>query len=178
VAVKTEGGATLATYLYDALGHRVQTVVGSANTEFVFNPAGQRVSTWNGATGAQIQGQYYWGAKPVAFYKGGQTYFQHQDWEGTERLRTTYNGGVEGSFTSLPFGDGLTTTSGSDNDAYHYGMLDHDSESDTEHAQFRQYNSAQGHWLSPDPYSGSYDFSNPQSFNRYVYALNNPLEQR
>jgi hypothetical protein len=64
------GGSTLATYLYDALGHRVQTVVGSANTEFVLNPAGQRVSTWNGATGAQIQGQYYWGAKPVAFYKG------------------------------------------------------------------------------------------------------------
>jgi len=169
------GGSTLGTYVYDALGHRVQTVVGSANTELVFNPAGQRVSTWNGATGAQIQGQYYWGGKPVAFYKGGQTYFQHQDWEGTERLRTTYNGGVEGSFTSLPFGDGLTTASGSDNDAYHYGMLDHDYESDTEHAQFRQYNSAQGHWLSPDPYQGSYDPSNPQSFNRYGYAINNPL---
>jgi RHS repeat-associated protein len=89
-------------------------------------------------------------------------------------VRTTYNGGVEGSFTSLPFGDGLTTT-GTDNDAYHYGMLDHDSESDTEHAQFRQYSSAQGHWLSPDPYQGSYDFSNPQSLNRYVYAGNNPL---
>jgi RHS repeat-associated protein len=169
------GGSTLGTYVYDALGHRIQTVVGSANTEFVFNPAGQRVSTWNGATGAQIQGQYYWGAKPVAFYKGGQTYFQHQDWEGTERLRTTYNGSTEGAFASLPFGDALTTTSGSDNDAYHYGMLDHDYESDTEHAQFRQYSSAQGHWLSPDPYQGSYDFSNPQSLNRYVYALNNPL---
>jgi hypothetical protein len=28
--------------------------------------------------------------------------------------------------------------------------------------------------MSPDPYSGSYDTSNPQSFNRYSYALNNP----
>jgi len=83
---------------------------------------------------------------------------------------------VEGSFTSLPFGDGLTTASGgSDADASHYATLDHDYESDTEHADFRQYSSAQGHWLSPDPYSGSYDFSNPQSFNRYVYATNNPL---
>jgi len=169
------GGTTLATYLYDALGHRVQTVVGSANTEFVFNPAGQRVSTWNGGTGAQIQGQYYWGAKPGAFCKGGQTYFQHQDWEGTERLRTTYNGSTEGAFASLPFGDALQLTAGSDNDANRYGMLDHDYESDTEHAQFRQYNSAQGHWLSPDPCSGSYDPSNPQSFNRYVYVLDNPL---
>ena len=29
--------------------------------------------------------------------------------------------------------------------------------------------------MSPDPYSGSYDGSDPQSFNRYVYARNNPL---
>jgi len=29
--------------------------------------------------------------------------------------------------------------------------------------------------MSPDPYEGSYNFSNPQSFNRYVYAINNPL---
>jgi RHS repeat-associated protein len=90
-------------------------------------------------------------------------------------LRTTYNDGVEGSFTSLPFGDGLATVSGSDTDANHYATLDHDNESDTEHAEFRQSSSAQGHWLAPDPYIGSYDPSNPQSMNRYVYALNNPL---
>ncbi|HEX3942411.1 MAG TPA: hypothetical protein VHX11_13075 [Acidobacteriaceae bacterium] len=29
--------------------------------------------------------------------------------------------------------------------------------------------------MSRDPYSGSYDFSNPQSLNRYSYAMNNPL---
>ena len=33
----------------------------------------------------------------------------------------------------------------------------------------------QGRFLPPDPYDGSYDASNPQSMNRYVYALNNPL---
>jgi len=140
--------------------------------------AGQRVSEWNASTHAQLKGHYYWGGKPVAFYTagtGGAAHFQHQDWVGTERLRTTYNGGVEGSFTSLPFGDGLATVSGSDTDANHYATLDHDSESDTEHAEFRQYSSSQGHWLAPDPYDGSYDPSNPQSMNRYAYALNNPL---
>jgi RHS repeat-associated protein len=30
--------------------------------------------------------------------------------------------------------------------------------------------------MSPDPYDGSYDFS--QSLNRYSYALNNPLSFR
>lgn len=29
--------------------------------------------------------------------------------------------------------------------------------------------------MSPDPYSGSIDMSNPQSFNRYSYVLNSPL---
>jgi len=167
-------GAT-ATYTYNALNQRVQTSASSATTNFVFNAFGQRVSTWNAATQAPIQGQYYWGNTPVAFHKSSAAHFQHQDWMGTERVRTAYNGSVEGIFTSLPFGDDLTTTSGTDTDAYHYGMLDHDYETDTEHAQFRQYSSAQGHWLAPDPYGGSYDLSNPQSFNRYVYSANNPL---
>jgi len=152
----------------------VRTVVGSTITDFTFNAAGQRVSTWNGTTGAQIQGQYYWGSKPVAFYKNSATHFQHQDWLGTERLRTTYNGAVEGSFTSLPFGD-AQTPSGSDLDQYHYAQLDYDSETTTSHAQFRQYNNTQGRWMASDPYSGSYDPFNPQSMNRYSYVLNNPL---
>jgi RHS repeat-associated protein len=89
-------------------------------------------------------------------------------------MRTTYNGAVEGSYTSLPFGDGTTTT-GTDNDAYHFAELDYDYPSATDHAQFRQYTPTQGRWLSPDPYSGSYDASNPQSMNRYAYVQNNPL---
>lgn len=32
-----------------------------------------------------------------------------------------------------------------------------------------------GRWMSPDPYNGSIDPSNPQSFNRYSYVGNNPL---
>jgi hypothetical protein len=62
-----DGGQT-ASYTYDALNHRVQTVAGGATTEHVFNAAGQRVSEWNGATDAQLKGHYYWGAKPVAYY--------------------------------------------------------------------------------------------------------------
>ena len=32
-----------------------------------------------------------------------------------------------------------------------------------------------GRWTAPDPYNGSYDLANPQSLNRYAYAMNNPL---
>ena len=110
---------------------------------------------------------------PLEFYSGGSAQYQHQDWLGTERVRTTYNGGVEGTFSSLPFGDGYTST-GADNDAYHFAGLDQDNTSN-EHAQFREYTDMAGLWMSPDPSSGSYDFTNPQSLNRYSYVTNNPL---
>lgn len=48
-----DGGAT-ATYVYDALNHRVKTVVSGAATEYVFNINGQRVSEWNARTGAEF----------------------------------------------------------------------------------------------------------------------------
>ena len=163
-----------------ALTSNPRAGVGSAATEYVFNAGGQRVSEWSVGPRAEIQGKYYWGGQPVAFYttaasgEGAAAHFEHQDWLGTERMRTTYNGGVEGSYTSLPWGDGRSSA-GADYDANHYATLDHDAETDTDHAQFRQYSDPQGRWLSADPYGGSYDASNPQSFNRYAYAGNSPL---
>ena len=154
----------------------MQTTVGGTITTVIYNAAGQRVSEWNGANpwSSPIQSKYYWGGKPVAYYANGSTHFEHQDWLGTERMRTTYNGAMEGWYTSLPFGDGQGV-SGVDGDANHYATLDHDAQTNTDYAQFRQYSNAQGRWLSPDPYHGSYKKRNPQSFNRYVYAGNNPL---
>ena len=64
---------------------------------------------------------------------------------------------------------------GADIDPYHYAGLDHDYESGLDHAQYREYANAGGRWLSPDPYQGSYDWSDPQSLNRYLYVENNPL---
>jgi RHS repeat-associated protein len=176
---------TSATYVYNASNQRVRTVANGATTEFVFNAGGQRVSEWNGTTRAQLKGKYYWGGRPVAYYTTAASgsagaHFEHQDWLGTERMRTTYNSGnnptyaVEGQFTSQPWGDAQTPTANG-TDASHYATLDHDAETETDHAQFRQYSNEQGHFMSPDPYGGSYDLSNPQSMNRYVYALNNPL---
>jgi RHS repeat-associated protein len=41
---------------------------------------------------------------------------------------------------------------------------------------FRRYSPVQGRWISPDPAGlAAVDPSNPQSWNRYAYALNNPL---
>ncbi len=89
-------------------------------------------------------------------------------------MRTSYNGAVEASIGTLPFGDGYSVA-GASTDPYSYALLDYDSETETEHAQFRQLYTATGRWMSPDPYMGSYDAANPQSMNRYAYVLDNPL---
>jgi RHS repeat-associated protein len=171
--IRIDGGST-ATYYYNAFNQRIRAdIPGSGSREYIYNISGQRVSVWDANTQAQVEGQYYWGSRPLAFYAGGSLHFQHQDWLGTERWRTSYNGGTEGTFSSLPFGDGFSAA-GSDDDDAHFAQLDRDP-NNTHHAQFRQYSSTQGRWMSPDPYMGSYDFSNPQSLNRYAYVGNSPL---
>ena len=96
------------------------------------------------------------------------------------RLRpNTLRSAVAATFTSLPFGAvAASTLPGGDpaiQDNASFATLDQDPESNTHHAQFRNYSPTQGRWLTPDPYYGSYDITNPQSFNRYAYAANNPL---
>jgi RHS repeat-associated protein len=173
--LKVDGGTT-ASYAYSPLNRRVETKTNGGATvrEIAYNIKGQRSAIWDGIAGTMIQAQTYWGATPVAFYSNGSIHYQHQDWLGTERARTGYNGAVEGTYNSLPFGDNLSV-SGADNDPSHFAQLDHDSESSTEHAQFRQHSSTQGRWMSPDPYDGSYQSGNPQSLNRYSYVMNSPL---
>jgi RHS repeat-associated protein len=171
----------------------VKTVANGATTEFVFDASGERVSEWNAATHAQLQGSYYWQGKPLAYYTTAADtsaavgiHFEHQNYLGTERMRTMPTGpynssspnyAVEANFADQPFGDNKLTipTGAPDTDANHYAFLDSDKETLTDHADYRQYSNAQGRWMAPDPYDGSYDSSNPQSLNRYVYAMNSPL---
>ncbi len=60
-------------------------------------------------------------------------------------------------------------------DAYSYAGLFQDTEYAGDAAWYRNYTTQQARWLRPDPYNGSYDLYNPQSFNRYMYVNGNPL---
>jgi RHS repeat-associated protein len=51
-----------------------------------------------------------------------------------------------------------------------------DPETNFFHTQFRQYSTPQGRWMTPDPAGMAVtDPSNPQSWNRYAYVNNNPI---
>jgi RHS repeat-associated protein len=51
-----------------------------------------------------------------------------------------------------------------------------DVETGLDYAQARYFSSPQGRFISPDPYLGSSRVLRPQTWNRYSYALNNPLK--
>jgi RHS repeat-associated protein len=125
------------------------------------------------------EGRIYWDGQQFAFRDlDGTTYFDHQDWIGTERARTNYQGALAFTVWSLPFGDDSNqqvTSSGPGQDNAGFAYLEFDQETLTDHAQYRQYSPAEGRWFSPDPYDGSYDMNNPQSFNRYSYVMNSPV---
>ncbi|WP_263409382.1 RHS repeat domain-containing protein [Terriglobus tenax] len=169
------GSTVLASYMYDALNHRVKTNEFGTVKRYGFDLSGRRSTTWQD-DGSFIATQYYVGGQPYAYSDSNGLHYQHQDLVGTDRIRTSSSGAMEASFYSAPFGDGLTSSS-SDTNPSHFALTDHDlaQGSGMEHATFRELSSATGRWQSPDPYDGSYSIFDPQSFNRYTYASNNPL---
>jgi RHS repeat-associated protein len=54
-------------------------------------------------------------------------------------------------------------------------MIERDDVSGLDHTSFRKLESRAGRWTSPDPYSRSQNVGNPQSFNRFSYVGNDPV---
>lgn len=100
------------------------------------------------------------------------TTYYISDQIGSTRLSLAGGGWPVASSTFYPFGHEASST---DPDPYRFAQLERDSESSLDHATFREYSPTMGRWMRPDPYMGSYDFSDPQSFNRYSYVGNRPL---
>lgn len=57
----------------------------------------------------------------------------------------------------------------------HFADKERDTESGLDDFGARSYNSNLGRFISPDPLNASATLENPQSWNRYAYALNNPI---
>jgi RHS repeat-associated protein len=112
-------------------------------------------------------------------------YFTHNDWLGTERVRTTPTGTTTGTscetIASLPFGDGqvVNSTCG-DVSPLHFTGKERDSESNNDNFGARYYASMTGRFLTPDwdarPIAVPYAvFGDPQSLNLYAYVRNDPV---
>ena len=170
-------------YLYDPEGRRVARLHrGQIVKENYYDAAGHMITETDGS-GNWLRAEIYAGGRHLATWNpagGGSTYFNHVDWLGTERARTNSSGTLCWSQSSLPFGDGVTTTNNNctPTPTFFTGK-ERDNESNLDYFGARYGSSNVGRFMSPDwsaapapvPYA---KLGNPQSLNLYSYVLNNP----
>ncbi|HKV27310.1 MAG TPA: RHS repeat-associated core domain-containing protein [Candidatus Acidoferrales bacterium] len=169
---QVDGGST-ATYLYDALGHRVRKTASGATLDNLFDLSGNIIAEVN--AGAWWAGYVYAGNQLTAEYENSTTYFIHPDHLSSIRLMTGVNQSVYDSMDFLPFGEQESGGSGS---SHKFTGYSRDTETNLDYAMFRQYSSRSGSFMQPDPYNAGANVVNPQAWNAYSYVLNNPLHFR
>ncbi len=167
-----DGGST-ASYVYDAGGRVVRRSLGTTTLDFALNLDGKPITEL--ANGTWDRSELYAAGTHVATYADGITYFFHPDWLGSVRTETKYDGTVAGNMINLSFGDGQVWT-GRLPSWQNFAQGDIDNASGLDLFMFRQYSNVQGRWISPDPAGlAAVDPTNPQTWNRYAYVANNPL---
>jgi RHS repeat-associated protein len=178
--IQVDQGQT-AVYAYDGDGQRIEkTVAGAVLAQYLHDLSGNTITELN-ASGVWDRSEIYAGAHHLATYGGGAsgtTYFVQQDWLGTERARVLPNGDLSETCISLPFGDGQTCTGSADPSPNHFTGKERDSESGLDNFGARYNASSMGRFMTPDPgnLSAIFHMNDPQSWNGYAYARNNPLK--
>jgi RHS repeat-associated protein len=87
---------------------------------------------------------------------------------------TEINGNVTATIELDPWGGETNRSVNSYFQPRKFTTYDRDSNAWDE-AQARQYSGWWSRFAQPDPYDGSYDMSDPRSFNRYAYVQNDPV---
>jgi RHS repeat-associated protein len=162
-----------ATSVYDGAGERVATIANGTTSYMVYDAMGKLVAEY---------GQ-------VASATSGTSYV-FSDHQGSTRVVMSQTSGGQMSISRhdyQPFGEEIysgvglrSTTQGydqSDSARQKYAGMEKDEGSGMAHTLWRKYDAMSGRWTSPDPYGGSMSISSPQSFNRYSYVNNDPVNQ-
>ncbi len=156
-------------YIYDGNGQRVQKIAsGGPTTTYAYDASGELAS------------EYVTGTPPTPLCT---TCLLVQDTLGSTRMMLDAGTGSPVSMHDyIPFGEEIATArtnvlySGKDNPRQKFSGKERDSETNLDYFGARYYSGAQGRFTSPDPLLNSGRPWEPQSWNRYAYALNNPLK--
>jgi RHS repeat-associated protein len=179
------------TSIYDCAGQRVKTAVGSATRTMIYDIFGQDVADYSGSTGGTLEREnIYRGGQLLATYEAGSSALKYvlTDVQGSTRALMNNNGSsstVIARHDYLPFGEEIsagvglrTTTQGygaTDTNRWKYGLTERDDTTGLDHTWWRKYENFAGRWTSPDPYNSSMTTVDAQSFNRYSYTQNDPV---
>jgi RHS repeat-associated protein len=173
-----------ACYVYDPVsGKRAEKLIGTATTSYDRDLSGNVIAEWGPGCGSSCWTivYAYLNGRLLAEYQNETTYFVHEDHLGSTRLVTEVNQSIYDSMDYLPFGElasgGASTThkfTGKERDpetASAPGLLN-----GLDNFEARYNSSSLGRFMSPDPMSFmNHKMIDPQQWNMYSYARNNPL---
>jgi RHS repeat-associated protein len=156
-------GQTIGEYFYDGDGKRVKKYVPSTGetTIFVYDASGKMVAEYSTIVASQAEAK-------VSYLTS--------DHLGSPRINTDKYGDVISRHDYQPFGEEIARPSyGADDVRKKFTGYERDTEIELDFAQARYYNPKHGRFTTVDPLMASADIINPQTFNRYGYVGNNPV---
>jgi len=176
-------------FVYDANGRMAKAIKANFPEALsVFDASGNKVATRvNDVWRFQI---YDAGGKCVAEYGGpqgaddGGVKYVHQDIQGSTRAVSGQSGYAQARMDYQAFGEqissgvGQRTANGyaaTDSLRNRYALTERDEATGLDDTWFRKLENRGGRWTSPDPYNGSANIGNSQSWNRYSYVENDPV---
>jgi RHS repeat-associated protein len=168
------GGGTAA-FAYDGEGRL--TAVNTDQVQYVYDYAGRRVKRMTaqetrydvyGLTG--LMSEFTTADSGLTDERAAYVIPEHN---GTGVLFVGGDGAVIESNRTLPFGELWEDNANSAN-VRKFTTYDRDPDTGLDYAMARHYSSKEGRFLSPDPGHVGADPGNPQSWNAYVYVLNDP----
>jgi RHS repeat-associated protein len=162
VEVKDQYGTSIGKYFYDSDGKRVKKIVPNGETTiFIYDASGKMVAEYSTV---------------IASTQDAKISYLTNDHLGSPRITTDANGQVISRRDFQPFGEEIARANyGGDSVRQKFTGYERDNESQLDFAQARMHNYNLGRFTSPDPSPESTDLWIPQSMNRYVYVMNNPL---
>jgi RHS repeat-associated protein len=164
-------GGGQVSYGYDGDGRRVtKTFSDGTTTVYVYDAFGSLTAEYSSVMTV---------GAPLCV-----TCYVSTDHLGSTRMVTDQNGAVVGRHDYLPFGEEVPAStvgrrsewSASDSVKQKFTAKERDQETGLDYFGARYMSSAQGRFTSPDPSRLSAFISDPQSWNMYSYAYNNPLQ--
>lgn len=169
------------TYVYDGDGRRAIKCNGaypscSAGTLYWSDVSGNTLDE-SDLGGAQQEEYVYFGGRRIARrdLTGNTVHYFFADHLGSTNIITNSSGSIQKTSAYYPFGGEIVVTGGSFANNYKFTGKERDAESGLDNFGARYNASSLGRFMTPDPLMASGHARNPQTWNRYAYALNNPV---
>jgi RHS repeat-associated protein len=170
----------VASYTYDGLGHRVTSLkANGTNTTQIYSPGGQLLyAVQNGGPNPAKTTKYVYLNRhllaEVVTGSAPSTTYSHTDGLGSPVAKTNTSGTVVSRTNYEPYGMTINGVPAAPTGEFAIGFTGHVSDAETglTYMQQRYYDPLAGRFLSEDPVLT--DANTGTSFNRYVYANNNP----